>query len=359
MPIVIKNNMIWVFYSFPIMMDKVRYLCFFFYRRYFIPLSILSSSPSLFFCIQMYNMINIDLLSRLQHQSPESLEQGGIQILLDGWIGPSYPYSIYDLMSMLGIILMCLATLSCLTTSNNMIQAHEHDTTDPTGNNRSHRMRRRTRLLTLQEVQYLPEILLDTSDSTSSRWTFLKLSHTPNPSTVSSRTSIRIISSSLHEDGTDGGNVCGEYTSDAENPFPESSSLCTICLDEYVSGDKLRVLPCQHSFHSTCITPWLTERSSTCPLCKALLEVRHVDENNRENANTSSVDDLQTLVNLYVESRTITVIPTIWRHIFSRDQQNRVADDSSISLRQPLLPQNLDSPDPMESEENGIISQEG
>jgi hypothetical protein len=43
---------------------------------------------------------------------------------------------------------------------------------------------------------------------------------------------------------------------------------CSVCLDDIKSGDKLRKLPCGHSFHLPCIDAWLTERQSTCPLCK-------------------------------------------------------------------------------------------
>jgi hypothetical protein len=51
-------------------------------------------------------------------------------------------------------------------------------------------------------------------------------------------------------------------------PTPHSLDACTICLDDYTPGDKLRCLPCHHTFHAKCIGKWLTERSATCPLCK-------------------------------------------------------------------------------------------
>ncbi|CAM9328673.1 unnamed protein product [Ectocarpus fasciculatus] len=43
---------------------------------------------------------------------------------------------------------------------------------------------------------------------------------------------------------------------------------CPICLEAYRIGDRLRSLPCQHAFHAGCITPWLTQRQRSCPMCK-------------------------------------------------------------------------------------------
>ncbi|CAI5511037.1 unnamed protein product [Closterium sp. Naga37s-1] len=42
---------------------------------------------------------------------------------------------------------------------------------------------------------------------------------------------------------------------------------CTICFDGFKRGDQLRVLPCQHRFHTACIDEWLMKKP-LCPLCK-------------------------------------------------------------------------------------------
>ena len=61
-------------------------------------------------------------------------------------------------------------------------------------------------------------------------------------------------------------------------PGPHSLDQCTICLDEYVEGDKLRCLPCKHTFHATCISKWLTERSANCPVCRIDLYEEEIEE---------------------------------------------------------------------------------
>ncbi|KAF2150086.1 hypothetical protein K461DRAFT_281332 [Myriangium duriaei CBS 260.36] len=44
---------------------------------------------------------------------------------------------------------------------------------------------------------------------------------------------------------------------------------CVVCLEEYVDGvSQVMSLPCGHEFHAECITPWLTTRRRTCPICK-------------------------------------------------------------------------------------------
>ena len=52
------------------------------------------------------------------------------------------------------------------------------------------------------------------------------------------------------------------------SPQKKCQSTCSICLEDFVKGENIRVLPCDHIFHSKCVGTWLTKRSSQCPLCK-------------------------------------------------------------------------------------------
>ena len=58
-------------------------------------------------------------------------------------------------------------------------------------------------------------------------------------------------------------------------PKEKDIDVCVICLEHFVDGDRLRVLPCDHSFHVGCIDRWLSGShsfedcyTSGCPTCK-------------------------------------------------------------------------------------------
>lgn len=46
-----------------------------------------------------------------------------------------------------------------------------------------------------------------------------------------------------------------------------SRESCAICKDEFSLHSEAKQLPCNHLYHSECILPWLSHRSS-CPLCR-------------------------------------------------------------------------------------------
>lgn len=56
---------------------------------------------------------------------------------------------------------------------------------------------------------------------------------------------------------------CGQPTG---TPASGESNSCVICTEAFVLGNKIRRLPCGHSFHDRCIDRWLTVRAMTCPL---------------------------------------------------------------------------------------------
>ncbi|GMI68612.1 Arabidopsis Toxicos en Levadura 78 [Hibiscus trionum] len=57
----------------------------------------------------------------------------------------------------------------------------------------------------------------------------------------------------------------------SELKLPGLDSACVICLSEFATGERLRILPkCNHGFHTRCIDKWLSSHSS-CPTCRHCL----------------------------------------------------------------------------------------
>jgi len=54
----------------------------------------------------------------------------------------------------------------------------------------------------------------------------------------------------------------------------EVGRACSVCINEYAQGNKLRRLPCSHEFHIHCIDRWLSE-NNTCPICRQPILATH------------------------------------------------------------------------------------
>lgn len=58
------------------------------------------------------------------------------------------------------------------------------------------------------------------------------------------------------------------YGSPGRSESSDDVAKCYICLAEYEEGDKIRVLPCHHEYHMSCVDKWLKEIHGVCPLCR-------------------------------------------------------------------------------------------
>ena len=62
---------------------------------------------------------------------------------------------------------------------------------------------------------------------------------------------------------------------------------CPVCFTNFQRGDRLRVLPCKHSFHQACIDEWLN-RNASCPLCRRSILNNDDNNQNQDNQHDSS-----------------------------------------------------------------------
>ena len=58
----------------------------------------------------------------------------------------------------------------------------------------------------------------------------------------------------------------GDGTAADTGDNTENGLACSVCTDDFIKGQDIRVLPCKHKFHPECIDPWLLNVSGTCPL---------------------------------------------------------------------------------------------
>ncbi|GJN07029.1 hypothetical protein PR202_ga24818 [Eleusine coracana subsp. coracana] len=52
-----------------------------------------------------------------------------------------------------------------------------------------------------------------------------------------------------------------------DKPAAAAGQDCPVCFEDVKEGDMLRVMPCSHCFHMSCIYKWL-RASGMCPCCR-------------------------------------------------------------------------------------------
>merc|ERR1712226_663522 len=66
----------------------------------------------------------------------------------------------------------------------------------------------------------------------------------------------------------------------------EKYETCVICLDDFEVGDELRILPCNHVYHTNCVDPWLLQNLRVCPQCRKKVDTHEDSESDTEDEHT-------------------------------------------------------------------------
>jgi len=62
------------------------------------------------------------------------------------------------------------------------------------------------------------------------------------------------------------------WTVEDETKLPEECKAgCTVCLEDVTRGQRVRTLPCLHTFHAECAEEWL-KKKKLCPLCNFAID---------------------------------------------------------------------------------------
>jgi hypothetical protein len=68
------------------------------------------------------------------------------------------------------------------------------------------------------------------------------------------------LTANANSEGDDELDIVEQGSSRIHLPWYATQAECAICLEEFVIGDKVRVLPCEHVFHMNEIDDWLINR---------------------------------------------------------------------------------------------------
>ncbi|CAA7023271.1 unnamed protein product [Microthlaspi erraticum] len=73
---------------------------------------------------------------------------------------------------------------------------------------------------------------------------------------------LKSLKSSIYRQADESSDICLRKDDDVK---------CSICQEEYVDGDEVGTLPCQHMYHVSCAQQWLRMKN-WCPICKTSAE---------------------------------------------------------------------------------------
>lgn len=124
---------------------------------------------------------------------------------------------------------------------------------------------------------------------------------------------------------------------------------CAICIEFYKTSDVVRILPCKHEYHKSCIDPWLLEHR-TCPMCKMdiLKHYGFVFTGSQESILHMDSDDVifdtaSFPSNLISPIRTSTIVPVIYSSRML-SEESRASSPNELTPALPTISSHTNSP---------------
>lgn len=232
--------------------------------------TMVSASDSMALFVTMNNYTNGSLVARFVPNQSSSDIGSASQTSNNGGPPPTTAVAMSILYSITGIITL----LFLIIIATGAIRAHRHPERYGPRNAPGRPRQSRAKGLARAMLETLPIVKFGDPEPGKPGSTDIELEngsvhHVPVTSTTdataSDTSTFPVTAAATSEKGLGAHPESGDNEASAATKETELLQ-CSICTEDFATGEDVRVLPCHHKYHPACIDPWLLNVSGTCPL---------------------------------------------------------------------------------------------